>query len=115
VPADRYADFASLRGDPSDGLPGVKGVGEKTARALIQRYGSIDELLADAASHPPRLRASLEDAANYLAAMEEVVPVRTSVEVTLQPSERDDAALDEFGERYRLTNPLRRLREAIDA
>ena len=40
VPASRYAEFAILRGDPSDELPGVKGVGEKTALALIQTYGS---------------------------------------------------------------------------
>ena len=42
VPADRYADFAALRGDPSDGLPGVAGVGEKTAARLIDRYGGLD-------------------------------------------------------------------------
>src|SRR6185436_18958705 len=50
VPADRYAEFAILRGDPSDELPGVRGVGEKTARALIETYGSLDELLEDAAA-----------------------------------------------------------------
>ena len=49
VPASRYAEFAILRGDPSDELPGVKGVGEKTALALVQTYASLDELLADAA------------------------------------------------------------------
>src|SRR3954447_3931564 len=53
VPASRYAEFAILRGDPSDGLPGVRGVGEKTARALVQTYGSLDELLADASSPTP--------------------------------------------------------------
>ena len=41
----QYVDFATLRGDPSDGLPGVPGIGAKTAAALIQKYGSIDELL----------------------------------------------------------------------
>ena len=46
VPAARYADFAALRGDPSDGLPGVPGVGEKTAARLIDRYGDIDAMLA---------------------------------------------------------------------
>ena len=50
VPADRYAEFAILRGDPSDELPGVPGVGEKTARALVQAYPSLDAMLADAAS-----------------------------------------------------------------
>ena len=115
VPADRYAEFAALRGDPSDGLPGVKGVGDKTARTLIQTYGSVAALLDDIDAQTPRLRASLDDAREYLAAMTEVVPVRTSVEVTMQRSQRDDEKIDALGEQYRLTNPLRRLREALDA
>ena len=115
VPAHRYADFAALRGDPSDGLPGVKGVGEKTARTLIQQYDSIADLLADTDALTPRLRTSLEESRDYLAAMEQVVPVRTSVEVTLQRTQRDDAHVDALGEQYRLTNPLRRLQEALDA
>lgn len=115
IPATRYADFAALRGDPSDGLPGVKGIGEKTARTLIQAYPSIAALLDDLEAQTPRLRTSLDEARAYLAAMEEVVPVRTSVEVTTQRHERDDAALDELGERHRLGGPIRRLREALDA
>ena len=47
MPADRYVEVAFLRGDASDGLPGVRGVGEKTARALIQSYGSLDEIVAE--------------------------------------------------------------------
>src|SRR3990170_2856026 len=54
VPASRYAEFAILRGDPSDHLPGVPGIGEKTARALIQAYGSLEDLLEDAVSDEPR-------------------------------------------------------------
>ncbi|RIX27569.1 5'-3' exonuclease [Amnibacterium setariae] len=46
VRADRYADFATLRGDPSDGLPGVAGIGEKTAAALLGRFGDLDGVLA---------------------------------------------------------------------
>ena len=45
IPGRAYADFATLRGDPSDGLPGVKGVGDKTAAALITQWGSLDALL----------------------------------------------------------------------
>lgn len=115
IPANRYADFAALRGDPSDGLPGVKGVGEKTARALIQKYPSIPALLDDISSQTPRLQTSLDEAREYLAAMEEVVPVRTSVEVTMKRGERDDALLDTLAEQHRLGGPLRRLREALDA
>ena len=115
VPADRYAEFAALRGDPSDGLPGVRGVGEKTARSLVQRYASLPELLDDLGEQTPRLRDSLNDARDYLAAMQAVVPVRTSVEITEQRRDRDDAALDALGEQHRLSGPLKRLREAMDA
>ena len=38
---EQYADFATLRGDPSDGLPGVPGIGEKTAAGLLQQYGDL--------------------------------------------------------------------------
>jgi 5'-3' exonuclease len=48
VPAENYADFAVLRGDPSDGLPGVPGVGEKTAAALVSRFGPVEQILAAA-------------------------------------------------------------------
>src|SRR5207245_10995899 len=45
IPGDRYFDYAVLRGDPSDGLPGVRGIGEKTASDLLRKYGSLDALL----------------------------------------------------------------------
>jgi 5'-3' exonuclease len=115
VPAQRYVDFASLRGDPSDGLPGVKGVGEKTARALVSTYPSIPALLADTAAQTPRLSAALEAARDYLAAMQHVVPVRRDVDVSMDRGARDDERLDALGEQHRLTNPIGRLREALDA
>src|SRR5436190_15889916 len=83
VPAGRYSEFAILRGDPSDSLPGVKGIGEKTARALIQAYASLEELLEDAAGDAPRpgplrgkpaLRMRLRESADYIAAMQRLVP-----------------------------------------
>src|SRR5439155_244300 len=46
IPGDRYFDYAVLRGDPSDGLPGVHGIGEKTASQLVAKYGSLDAILA---------------------------------------------------------------------
>jgi 5'-3' exonuclease len=115
IAASRYADFAALRGDPSDGLPGVKGVGEKTARTLVQQYPSIPALLDDTASQTPRLAAALDAARPYLEAMPEVVPVRTNVDVTFERGTRDDQRLDALAEQHKLDGPLRRLREAMDA
>ena len=81
IPPHRYIDFAILRGDPSDGLPGVKGIGEKTARSLVERYPSLDALLADADAQTPRLATNLRDATAYIAAMRQIVPVRIDVAV----------------------------------
>ncbi len=49
IDARQYADFATLRGDASDGLPGVPGVGEKTAATLLGRFGDMDGIIAAAA------------------------------------------------------------------
>ena len=113
VPANRYAEFAALRGDPSDGLPGVKGVGEKTARALVNAYPSIPALLEDCAAQTPRLAAALDGAREYLLAMEKVVPVQTDVEVTSRRGALDPGLLEDIGRRHRLTGPLTRLQEAM--
>jgi DNA polymerase-1 len=58
-PSD-YVFYAALRGDPSDNLPGVPGVGEKTAAKLVNKYHTVDELFAHAADQTPKLAASLE-------------------------------------------------------
>ena len=124
VPPSRYADFAILRGDPSDELPGIKGVGEVMARALVRTYPSLEALQQD--SLAPRsqagplrsaagLKAKIRDAADYLSAMKEVVPIRTDLDIELIQGKRDDERLDQLAERYALTGPVRRLREAFAA
>ncbi|MCV2394878.1 5'-3' exonuclease [Actinotalea sp. M2MS4P-6] len=76
---DAYADMATLRGDPSDGLPGVPGVGEKTAAAMIRRYGSLAGVLGALEAGDPGLTATqagrLRGAADYLAVAPGVVRV----------------------------------------
>jgi 5'-3' exonuclease len=75
----QYADFAVLRGDASDGLPGVSGIGEKTAATLLQEYGSLGGILAvaDDAAAPlsAAVRAKIRAAAEYLAVAPTVVEV----------------------------------------
>ncbi len=114
IPPSRYTDFATLRGDPSDGLPGVRGIGEQTARRLIAQYPSIDALLKDAAAHPPSLASRLAEARAYLDAMQSVVPVRTDVTVTTRTGARDGDRLREVAERAGLGGPVRRLTAALD-
>lgn len=68
-----YVDFAVMRGDASDGLPGVKGIGEKTASSLIAKYGDLDGIVAHAASLSPGVQRSLAAAIDYLGPAREVV------------------------------------------
>ena len=91
VPADRagagYAELALLRGDPSDGLPGVPGIGEKTAATLLAQHGSLAAILAAVddpkSSLAKGVRAKLRNAADYIEAAGPVVRVATDAPVTL--------------------------------
>lgn len=88
LPADRagtaYAEMAMLRGDPSDGLPGVKGIGDKTAAGLLRTHGSLDGVEAaaadPAAAMTARVRNAITGAADYLTAARTVVLVRTDAD-----------------------------------
>lgn len=102
IPGDRYADFAVLRGDPSDGLPGVSGVGERTATALVNRFGPVEAILAaardDADGFLAGSRAKILAAADYLAVAPGVVRVRTDADVPVL----DDALPAQVAEPERL-------------
>ena len=122
IPGRAYADFAVLRGDPSDGLPGVPGVGEKTAASLIRSFGSLDGILTAldkyAASVPAGVRAKLSASREYLTAAVPVVRVATDVPLPpvdgyLPRAPADDAELGKLGERWGLGSSLHRLRDAL--
>lgn len=85
IPGRAYAELALLRGDPSDGLPGVVGVGEKTAASLISRYGTAAAVRVAAADPDSDLRADLRRkilaSEEYLVAADPVVRVVTDVAV----------------------------------
>ena len=90
-----YAELAILRGDPSDGLPGVAGVGEKTAAGLLARHGSLDSVLAAAADPKSDvakgIRVKLANAADYLDAAETVVRVGSAEGDTVPSLDRVDS------------------------
>jgi 5'-3' exonuclease len=124
VPAGRYAEFAILRGDPSDGLPGVRGVGEKTARALVQAYPDIDTMLADAAREHPAagplrgsvsLRSKLLEAAEYLAAMRRLVPINDEAPLEVWTGTEDPDVLHELAEGNGIRGPVQRLQAALES
>jgi 5'-3' exonuclease len=123
IPGRGYADFATLRGDPSDGLPGVPGVGDKTAAALVSRFGSIQGILAavDAGrtdGFPAGSRLKLEAARDYLATAPAVVQVVTNITIPehddrLPSAPRDPAALVSLADQYNLDGPTNRLLVAL--
>jgi len=114
VPPQRYIDFAILRGDPSDGLPGVPGIGEKTAQRLVAAYDTLDALIADADAQTPRMAERLRASGEYVAAMRAVVPLRDDVELRRVEGVRDDARADELAATHSIEGPVGRLRAAID-
>ena len=117
-----YATLAALRGDPSDGLPGVPGIGEKTAAALAARYGDLDAIRSaarDAASDlSPAVRRRLLDADDYLdVAMTVVEVVREAdladVDDALPRTPPDHARVLEVAERWGIGTSLSRVVTAM--
>jgi len=129
VPVDRagpaYAELALMRGDPSDGLPGVPGVGEKTAATLLAQHGSLEAILA--AAHDPNskmsraYRAKLLAATDYIEAAGPVVRVVSDADVTLStPSDTLPLVAEhprkvvKLAEQYGVTSSIGRLQKALD-
>ena len=130
VPADRagagYAELALLRGDPSDGLPGVPGIGEKTAATLLAQHGSLAAIL-DAVDDPKSslakgVRTKLRNAADYIEAAGPVVRVATDAPVSLSTDTdavplvaADPARTAELATQLGVGSPVARLQKALDA
>jgi 5'-3' exonuclease len=77
IDPSQVPDFIALRGDPSDGIPGAKGVGEKTAADLLRRHGSLEEVLDNAIREQrPKLRGALIDAREELLAFKDIATLR---------------------------------------
>lgn len=117
-----YVDLALLRGDPSDGLPGVPGIGEKTAARLLDAFGDLAGILAavdnPASKLTPSQRRKLYEARPYLAVAPKVVRVASDVPLpgfdpTLPAEPRDPATLDELAALWGLGGSLQRLLSAL--
>ncbi len=129
VPLDRagaaYAELALMRGDASDGLPGVAGIGEKTASTLLQTYGSLAAIEAAAQDSTSKMAAAqrkkLLAAADYITAALPVVLVATDAPVSLSTASdalplaaRDPQRVADLAGKYGVTNSIARLQKALD-
>ncbi len=122
IPGGTYAAFAALRGDPSDGLPGVPGVGEKTAAALVRAFGTVEAMLAALdkghGGFPGGSRAKLAAARDYLEVAMPVVLVAADAPVPpvdgrLPASPADPALLAGLDARFDLGSSLGRMLSAL--
>ena len=130
VPLNRagaaYAELALLRGDPSDGLPGVPGVGEKTAAALLAEHGSLEQIVAAAEDPKSKMakgvRTKIKAATDYITRAGTVVRVATDAPVALSTSTdelplhaADPKRTAELATRYGVGSSVSRLQKALDA
>lgn len=87
VKSNQYVDFSVLRGDASDGLPGVKGIGEKTAAKLIYEFDNVENLISEAtkgnASISKRISASILDSTDYIKNALKVVTLKNDLNIDL--------------------------------
>ncbi|GGU34095.1 5'-3' exonuclease [Nocardioides albus] len=122
ISAAQYADFATMRGDTSDGLPGVKGVGEKTAAKLLEQFGDLEGIIAAVADPTTSLtkaqRQKFIDAVDYLAVAPKVVAVARDIPLdrsgtALPSAPADPARLHELAATYNLASPVTRLEAAL--
>jgi 5'-3' exonuclease len=123
IPGRLYADFAVLRGDPSDGLPGLPGVGDKTAASLVKGYGDLNAIIAaasdDSGPMAPGVRRKIRDAAGYLEAARKVVVVAPDAvlpdfpDPVLPPKPADPATWADLRERWGLGSSAERVVTAL--
>jgi 5'-3' exonuclease len=122
IPGDRYDLFAMFRGDPSDGLPGVKGIGEKGAAVIANSFATVEDALAGAIethpSLPPALAKKIIAGADYLKIAPKLVRVARDaplpkVDLALPKAPADLSAIYQFKERYALGASVDRLISAL--
>ena len=122
IPGERYALFAMFRGDPSDGLPGVRGIGEKGAALIANNFANVDDVLAGAHSAheslPPALAKKIIAGSDYLKIAPTVVQVARNVslprvDISVPKVPKDLSQIYQFKERYGLGASVDRLISAL--
>ena len=117
LPPEKYLDYVALKGDPSDNIPGVPGVGEKTASRLVQEHGSVEGVLANVDTLKPKLSESIKAAGEQLALNKQLARLQTDIELDIAPDDcvlgaRDDEAVRRLFNSLEFKTLLERLEEA---
>jgi len=95
ISADQFPDFLALMGDSIDNIPGVPGIGEKTARDLLQRYGAVEAVLERAAEAPrPKVREALQRYAEQARLSKRLATIRTDLPIPWAPADLSRKAPD---------------------
>lgn len=120
ISPEQYVDYAVLRGDPSDGLPGVRGIGPKTASSLINQFKNINELMSAAMDNDPsikpRICQSIKDSKSYIAKAMQVVPVVRDVPIAMKDlniSSAPDHILDALSVDLNLKTTFQKARQIL--
>jgi 5'-3' exonuclease len=113
IPGGAYSDYAILRGDPSDGLPGIPVIGDKTAAQMVTRYGSIEKMLEAGLFRNP-------EHADYLRKALKVVPPVRDLKIKVPRGRRarypdEPEVVELMGKKYGIANNLERLVKALSA
>lgn len=118
----QYADFSMLRGDPSDGLPGVKGIGEKTAAKLITEHLDVAGLITAAknldVALAPAVRRNLLESQTYMKAASKVVRVKTSAKLPKNLERplkvKDTQSLEELTQAWGIERQIKRFLKTLN-
>jgi 5'-3' exonuclease len=118
IPGRSYIDFAVLRGDPSDGLPGVRGVGEKLASSLVARYGTLERILEAATSSQPGVAiGKVKNDIDYVRRAAQVATIPTDLPIAAvdltRPRHEPDASVYSLADEAGLGGAVRRLVKAL--
>jgi len=119
IPGRAYLDYAVLRGDPSDGLPGVRGIGDKLASSLVARYGSLDKIIEMAEAGEQGLSmAKVKRELDYVKRAQKVVAIAVDiplpdVDLTRRTALPDEDDIVAEAEQHGLRSPIRSLIDAL--